>query len=37
MQIKYWNPRKIESKLSKLYQEEFIMENIQYQTWYMMI
>lgn len=36
MQIKYWNPRKTESKLSELYQEDLIVEYIQYQTWYMM-
>lgn len=34
MQLKYWNPRKTETRSAELYQEELIMEQIQYQTGY---
>lgn len=37
MQLKYWSPRKTETRSAELYQEELIMAQIQYQTWYIMI
>lgn len=37
MQLKYWNPIKTETRPAELYQEELITEQIQYQTWCIMI
>lgn len=33
MQLKYWNPRKTEMRSAELYQEEFVVEQTQYQAW----